>query len=336
MSGQLAMWMCLGFVLFGSITAQNITATNTTSTTMTTSATTYTATTTLATTAATTLAATTSTVATTLAATTSTVATTLAATTSTAATTLAATTSTSSAAPTTTVAKDAATTSQGASTVTASIVTAGTTTDAATTATETSSQVTSTVTTSIVTVGTTGETQQITVFGKMSMVLPNASAFVNDPAAKQGIAKSLANIAGVAVNRVSVTLSLGTRRLSARQLQSQSVIVDYTIKVSSASVAAATSLGDQMKGKIKAVPLADLGAQILKNVAAVSTSGTTYTITVTGVTAEAVVEALVVTNTTSMKPEEKSGSIRVAGSSWLFVGALGLLLSGSRLRGDKI
>ncbi|CAE8697837.1 unnamed protein product [Polarella glacialis] len=142
----------------------------------------------------------------------------------------------------------------------------------------------------------------------MSMVLPNASAFVNDPAAKQGIAKSLANIAGVAVNRV-----------------------DYTIKVSSASVAAATSLGDQMKGKIKAVPLADLGAQILKNVAAVSTSGTTYTITVTGVTAEAVVEALVVTNTTSMKPEEKSGSIRVAGSSWLFVGALGLLLSGSRL-----
>ncbi|CAE8644604.1 unnamed protein product, partial [Polarella glacialis] len=181
-----------------------------------------------------------------------------------------------------------------ASTVTTSIVTAGTTTDAATTATETSSQVTSTVTTSIVTVGTTGETQQITVFGKMSMVLPNASAFVNDPAAKQGIAKSLANIAGVAVNRVSV---------------------DYTIKVSSASVAAATSLGDQMKGKIKAVPLADLGAQILKNVAAVSTSGTTYTITVTGVTAEAVVEALVVTNTTSMKPEEKSGSIRVAGSS---------------------
>lgn len=91
--------------------------------------------------------------------------------------------------------------------------------------------------------------------------------------------------------------------------------MDYTIKVSSASVAAATSLGDQMKGKIKAVPLADLGAQILKNVAAVSTSGTTYTITVTGVTAEAVVEALVVTNTTSMKPEEKSGSIRVAGSS---------------------
>ncbi|CAE8584608.1 unnamed protein product, partial [Polarella glacialis] len=208
----------------------------------------------------------------------------------------------------------------GASTVTTSIVTAGTTTDAATTATETSSQVTPTVTTSIVTVGTTGETQQITVFGNMSMVLPNASAFVNDPAAKQGIAKSLANIAGVAVNRAIVSSAA-----------SESIGVDYTIKVSSASVAAATSLGDQMKGKIKAVPLADLGAQILKNVAAVSTSGTTYTITVTGVTAEAVVEALVVTNTTSMKPEEKSGSIRVAGSSWLFVGALGLLLSGSRL-----
>ncbi|CAE8599339.1 unnamed protein product, partial [Polarella glacialis] len=115
-------------------------------------------------------------------------------------------------------------------------------------------------------------------------------------------------------------------------LQSQSVIVDYTIKVSSASVAAATSLGDQIKGKVKAVPLAELGAQILKNVAAVSTSGTTYTITVTGVTAEAVVEVLVVTNTTSMKQVDgNSGSIRVAGSSWLFVGALGLLLSGSRL-----
>ncbi|CAE8609160.1 unnamed protein product, partial [Polarella glacialis] len=290
MSGQVAMWMCLGFVLFGSITAQNITGQNTTSTTMTTSATTYTATTTLATTAATTLAATTST----------------------AATTLAATTSTSAAAPTTTVATYAATTaaeanSQGTSTVTTSIVTAGMTTDAATTATETSSQVTSTVTTSIVTVGTTGETQQITVFGKMIMVVPNArSAFVNDPAAKQGIAKSLANIAGVDV--------------------------DYTIKVSSASVAAATSLGDQIKGKVKAVPLAELGAQILKNVAAVSTSGTTYTITVTGVTAEAVVEVLVVTNTTSMKQVDgNSGSIRVAGSSWLFVGALGLLLSGSRL-----
>ncbi|CAE8586901.1 unnamed protein product [Polarella glacialis] len=181
------------------------------------------------------------------------------------------------------------------------------TTDAATTATETSSQVTSTVTTSIVTVGTAGEMQQITVFGKMIMVVPNArSAFVNDPAAKQGIAKSLANIAGVDV--------------------------DYTIKVSSASVAAATSLGDQIKGKVKAVPLAELGAQILKNVAAVSTSGTTYTITVTGVTAEAVVEVLVVTNTTSMKQVDgNSGSIRVAGSSWLFVGALGLLLSGSRL-----
>ncbi|CAE8657358.1 unnamed protein product [Polarella glacialis] len=316
MSGQVAMWMCLGFVLFGSITAQNITGQNTTSTTMTTSGTTYTATTTLATTAATTLAATTST----------------------AATTLAATTSTSAAAPTTTVATYAATTaaeanSQGTSTVTTSIATAGMTTDAATTATETSSQVTSTVATSIVTVGTTGETQQITVFGKMIMVVPNArSAFVNDPAAKQGIAKSLANIAGVDVNQVSVTLSLGTRRLSARQLQSQSVIVDYTIKVSSASVAAATSLGDQIKGKVKAVPLAELGAQILKNVAAVSTSGTTYTITVTGVTAEAVVEVLVVTNTTSMKQVDgKSGSIRVAGSSWLFVGALGLLLSGSHL-----
>ncbi len=64
--------------------------------------------------------------------------------------------------------------------------------------------------------------------------------------------------------------------------------MDYTIKVSSASVAAATSLGDQMKGKIKAVPLADLGAQILKNVAAVS--GTTYTITVAGITAEAMVD----------------------------------------------
>ncbi|CAE8586900.1 unnamed protein product [Polarella glacialis] len=123
-----------------------------------------------------------------------------------------------------------------------------------------------------------------------------------------------------------------TRRLSARQLQSQSVIVDYTITVSSASVAAATSFGDEIKGKIKAVPLAELGAQILKNVAAVSTSGTTYTITVTGVTAEAMVEALVVTNTTSTKQENgKSVRIWVAGSSWLFVGALGLLLSGSRL-----
>jgi hypothetical protein len=92
--------------------------------------------------------------------------------------------------------------------------------------------------------------------------------------------------------------------------------VDYTIKVSSASVAAATSLGDQIKGKVKAVPLAELGAQILKNVAAVSTSGTTYTITVTGVTAEAVVEVLVVTNTTSMKQVDgNSGSIRVARSS---------------------
>ncbi|CAE8619880.1 unnamed protein product, partial [Polarella glacialis] len=121
----------------------------------------------------------------------------------------------------------------------------------------------------------------------MSMAVTNASAFVNDPAAKQGIAKSLANIAGVDVSQVSATLSLGTRRLSARQLQSQSVIVEYTIKVSSAfSPIMATSLSDQIKGKIKAVPLAELGLQILKHIAAVSTSGTTYTITVTGVTAE--------------------------------------------------
>ncbi|CAE8622241.1 unnamed protein product [Polarella glacialis] len=150
------------------------------------------------------------------------------------------------------------------STATTSIVTAGMTTyAAATTATETSSQVTSTVTTSIATVGTTSETQQNTssqvmrgsfiLSGKLNMVVPNASAFVNDPAAKQGIAKSFANISGVDVSQVSVTLPLGTRRLSVRQLQSQSVLVDYTIKVNSASEAAATSYGDEIKGKIQAV-----------------------------------------------------------------------------------
>ncbi|CAE8732981.1 unnamed protein product, partial [Polarella glacialis] len=72
-------------------------------------------------------------------------------------------------------------------------------------------------------VGTTSETQQkassqvmrgsITLSGKLNMVVPNASAFVKDPAAKQGIAKSLANISGVDVNKVNVALSLGTRAI---------------------------------------------------------------------------------------------------------------------------
>ncbi|CAE8732978.1 unnamed protein product [Polarella glacialis] len=176
----------------------------------------------------------------------------------------------------------------------------------------------------------------ITLPGKLNMVVPNASAFVKDPAAKQGIAKSLANISGVDVNKVNVALSLGTRRLSVRQLESESVIVDYTIKVSS-TWEVATSYGDEIKGKIKAVSLAELGAQIRKNVAAAS--GTTYNITVDGITAEAKVEAEVTRSTSMKAPPDggmAGGSIRVAGSSWLFVGALGLLLSGSRLRGDKL
>ncbi|CAE8731106.1 unnamed protein product [Polarella glacialis] len=161
------------------------------------------------------------------------------------------------------------------------------------------------------------------------MVVPNASAFVNDPATRQGIAKSLANISGVDVNQVSVTLSFGTRRLSVRQLQIQSVIVDYIFRIRDCSDCnwpeIAADVGNR---KITAVPLADLEAQILKNVAAVS--GTTYTITVVGITAEATEVGKVVTSSGSMKAlpptPDVGGNIRVAGSSWLFVGALGLLL----------
>ncbi|CAE8636817.1 unnamed protein product [Polarella glacialis] len=107
------------------------------------------------------------------------------------------------------------------------------------------------------------------------------------------------------------------------------VLVDFTITASRATlseVQAFTSLivSDLMTNFA-------LNTYIQQEIQAISNSSV-YSILIESVTAGVVTSSAPV----QQEDEQKSGSIRVAGSSWLFVGALGLLLSGSCLRGDKI
>jgi len=150
----------------------------------------------------------------------------------------------------------------------------------------------------------------VTVSGTIGLTVSNASSFVSDPAAKAGIAKSIATLGGVDVAQVSVTLKITGpgRRLLSRQLQmgmqvvEVSYIMTLTIPVSAASASAGTSLGNKISGKISAVSSSELSKAMLDNIKSIS--GTTYDLTVTMISAptlavEAATTTIATTTTTN-------------------------------------
>ncbi|CAE8695591.1 unnamed protein product [Polarella glacialis] len=161
------------------------------------------------------------------------------------------------------------------------------------------------------------------IVGQLMLVVDTGAAtFVNDPASKLGAKSGIAKVASVGASQVSVIFTQYVRRLTGRQLQrAPAILVDFTITINRATLSEVQVIVSDLKTN------SALATYIQQEIWAISSSSV-YLIIVESVTAE------VVTGRAPVQQiiyEQTSGSIKVAGSSWLVVGAIGLLLSRSRL-----